>query len=273
MHLERNPGSTRIINHPKYVYDIAFKDLKQIIRFSRERYELEKPLQYILGDVSFAELNLLVEPPILIPRPETEEMVRWIAKKCKENVIDRKIRILDIGCGSGCISLGMAKLLEDDSAEIIGIDMNPVAIDLSRRNLHRNASSISNRVHFELIDVNESNFSTIRTKLGGPFDLIISNPPYIPIHHWKSLDLEVKLWEDSQALIAGQSGNEFYALILQWIFTHKLLDQQSPFSMLVFEIGYDYQHVFISHHTHNMLNCVLYSDQYQKSRWVCCCKA
>jgi HemK-like putative methylase len=270
-YLTQNPNPNPNLAHSRYIVNMSLSELKKIVQMCRERYELFKPLQYILGDVYFAELNLLVEAPMLIPRPETEHMVHWIAEQFKD--IDRKIRVLDIGCGSGSISLGLAKLMPDQTAEIIGIDMNPQAIDLARRNLSRNSSDISNKVRFDLIDITKSSTRALHSTLGGPFDLIISNPPYIPIHHWHSLQPEVKLWEDSQALTSGNSGLEFYTFLLTWIHHHKLLSHQpSKFPKLVLEIGYHYQSVTISQtlsHTFPSLKSIsLHRDKFNQWRWI-----
>lgn len=146
-------------------------------------------------------MNILVEPPILIPRPETEEWtMRLISliNKTKGN-IDAPARILDLCSGSGCISLALARAAPDFF--ITGLDVSEKAIELSRQNALRN--KVQNVV-FKKVDIfNDEELDDARlTK----YDMIVSNPPYIPPAEYDNLDKSVKDYEDIRALVGKYQG-------------------------------------------------------------------
>lgn len=120
----------------------------------------------------------------------------------------RPIRILDICTGSGCIALALAKHLPKDSAQIIGLDVSKKAVSLANHNLDVHQTSIRNTVEFRQKDV-------FHLDLKEPFDLIVSNPPYITHDEYNSLDPDVKEWEDSRALVADQQGTHIHKRIIQ----------------------------------------------------------
>ena len=127
---------------------------------------LQRPIQYILGCTRFFELDFKVNGNVLIPRPETEELVRWII----EDVSARdngKINILDIGTGSGCIAIALAKNLLN--AKVHALDISEKALEVAKENAAINAVE----VEFWQADILK------RTDLGVEFDIIVSNPPYV----------------------------------------------------------------------------------------------
>jgi release factor glutamine methyltransferase len=259
--LQKNPK--KALELSKYNVDVPIEKLKNIIQMSRDRYLYCKPLQYILGDVYFADLELEVEQPMLIPRPETEQMVRWIAgilSKEKGN-----FKILDIGTGSGCIALGLACLLPENKAEIIGVDSNENALKLARRNWKNNENKIRNSIDFQCADIRYD-------RIQGEFDIVISNPPYIPPKKWKDLQDEVKLWEDVNALICGRAGIEIYDSIIDTIVNQRLLRNQisSNIPSIVFEFGDSWQTVSLSHLLQENLNlgCSIHYDSFGNQRWI-----
>lgn len=150
---------------------------------------LHKPYQYILGTVPFLNLDLLVQAPILIPRAETEWWVDQLLKQwsCHELA---PLRILDLGTGTGCIALALAKYFKN--SQVWAVDLLPAACELAYRNAQLN--EVSN------ITVVQSNLYKSLRDL--KFDLIVSNPPYIPAADYNSLDLSVRNWEDQMALVA-----------------------------------------------------------------------
>jgi len=193
-----------------------------------ERVTEHKPLQYILGSVPFCDLEILVRPPILIPRPETEEWVTWLIQKL-EPVKDQKLLLLDLCTGSGCIALALAKNLPN--AHVIGIDKNPQAIVLAQKNQEH--TQISN-VTFMLSDMYEV------LKPEQQFDLIVSNPPYLAAHEFAGLDQSVRAWEDYNALVADDQGYALYDRLLsqakKYLKNNSVLcDNAIP--QVVFEIG------------------------------------
>lgn len=127
----------------------------------------EVPIQYLLGKTSFYGLDFEVNENVLIPRPETEELVEWIINENSKTDKTKKLRILDIGTGSGCIAISLAKNLPN--AEIFGFDVSKKAIETAKRNAINNNVDVT----FVLLDILETDLLTCS------FDIIVSNPPYV----------------------------------------------------------------------------------------------
>ena len=124
----------------------------------------EKPIQYILGETEFFSNRFFVDENVLIPRQETEELVAWIISETNAN---QKINILDIGCGSGCISISLAKVLPN--TKVTAIDISKKAIELAKRN------AVENNVQIHFIEQNILETNSLTEK----YDIIVSNPPYV----------------------------------------------------------------------------------------------
>ncbi len=137
------------------------------------RLKKSEPLQYIIGETEFYDLKLKVNPSVLIPRPETEELVQWIIENHKN---DGKISILDIGTGSGCIPLALKNNLPD--SELFAVDISDKALETAKTNAEINKLDIS----FFQLDILNAEINQNFEKI----DIIISNPPYV-------LELEKKL--------------------------------------------------------------------------------
>lgn len=127
----------------------------------------EVPIQYLLGKTHFYGLDFEVNENVLIPRPETEELVEWIINENSGGTKSKKIKILDIGTGSGCIAISLAKNLPH--AEVYAIDVSKKAIATAKRNAVRNKVEVT----FMLQDILEAE------ELKHNFDVIVSNPPYV----------------------------------------------------------------------------------------------
>lgn len=141
-------------------------------------------------------MNLLVREPVLIPRPETEEWtLRFLATLKAANLLDRHSRVLDLCSGSGCIGLAIAQAAP--SFEIVGLDVSPVAVELAQRNALRHEITNAKFYQVDLFD----DMAMSALKLGGSFDYIVSNPPYIPEDQYLVLERSVKDYEDPLALI------------------------------------------------------------------------
>lgn len=138
------------------VWEELLKQLKQ-----------EVPIQYLLGRTNFYGLDFEVNENVLIPRPETEELVEWIINENTSTDKTKKIRILDIGTGSGCIAISLAKNLPN--AEVFGIDISKKAIETAKRNAIRNDVEVT----FMFLNILETEEFTCQ------FDVIVSNPPYV----------------------------------------------------------------------------------------------
>lgn len=147
-----------------------------------------EPVQYVLNESWFCGLKLYVDKNVLIPRPETEEMVEWVISNCKFPV--NALSILDIGSGSGCISLALKRKLR--RSQIWSCDASPAALEVAKRN----ATNLNIDVNFLLIDF----LDEIKTKSLPSFDIIISNPPYIPEKDKQDMQPNVLNYEPHTAL-------------------------------------------------------------------------
>ena len=149
-----------------------------------QRLEKYEPIQYIEGKKYFSGREFLVRQGVLIPRPETEELVELAAQACKPNA-----KILDIGTGSGCIAISLSKKLPE--AEVHAWDISEVALEVAKQNNEQLKAS----VHFEQHDI-----LTYKPTEEEAFELIISNPPYITESEKIEMEANVLQWEPSIAL-------------------------------------------------------------------------
>ena len=154
------------------------------------RRSLNEPVAYILEKKEFWSKDFLVSPDTLIPRPETELMVEELVNIFKE----KKISILDIGTGSGCILISLLSELKDSKG--IGIDISNNAIKIAKKNLEKH--KITNNIKF----LNKSLDSNFNQK----YDLIVSNPPYIKSKEIRNLTEDIKKYEPRIALDGGNDG-------------------------------------------------------------------
>lgn len=145
------------------------------------------PVQYVLGETEFYGLPFEVSPAVLIPRQETEELVQMVAEQGK----GRGVSIWDVGTGSGCIAVSLAKLLPD--AQVFATDISEEALSVARRNAHRNGVEVTFARH-DMRDAEHLPFGDRR------FDIIVSNPPYIPASDRNSMHRNVTDYEPSLAL-------------------------------------------------------------------------
>lgn len=166
-------------------------------RSLRRRLEGE-PLQYILGYAEFYGMRLAVTPAVLIPRPETEQLVE---KALRRLAPVSKPKVLDVGTGSGCIALAVAH--ERPGAVVHACDVSAEALAVARRN----AQHLGLEVRFQQADVLGAEAAA---QLPGGLDLLISNPPYIPDAERDTLSSEVRAHEPPSALFAGADPLVFY---------------------------------------------------------------
>lgn len=180
-----------------------------------------EPVSYILGYREFMGLNFFVEQGILIPRPDTEVLVETVLQTIK--VCGKKVYIAEVGTGSGCISVSIAKFSD---AECYGVDINPKAVELSVKNSVLN--KVEENTHFYYGDL----FKGLPSNM--MFDIIVSNPPYIREKDMDSLMIDVRNYEPENALCGGEDGLEFYRRISSE--GKKFLKKNG---YIFFEIGYD----------------------------------
>lgn len=157
------------------------------------------PAQYITGHQEFWGMDLIVTPAVLIPRPETEHVIETVLELLPPEARRRKpeIRIADVGTGSGCIALALAK--EFLQAEIDATDISPAALEIARANAARH--ELANRIQFHEIDL-------LSGLPDNTFDIIASNPPYVGESEADQVQLEVRKFEPRNAVFAGHTGVE-----------------------------------------------------------------
>lgn len=157
-----------------------------------------EPIQYVLGETDFCGMTMKVKPGVLIPRPETEELVNWVVEEVRNqgnpNNQNTPTTLLDIGTGSGCIAVALAKKLEN--AEVEAWDVSDVALEVTKENAERNGMKVKvNKVNV-LANLNDnSKLSTLNS-----FNIIVSNPPYICEEEKEEMEKNVLEYEPALAL-------------------------------------------------------------------------
>ena len=187
-----------------------------------ERRACREPLQYILGTQEFCGLEFAVGPSVLIPRPETELLVREVVR---QSGADHALTLVDVGTGSGCLAVTLATTLR--GLKVLAIDRSAEALQVAKQNAARHG----------VLDAIKWLEGDLLAPLGGEglegwVDIIVSNPPYIAERDLPGLQPEVQLFEPHSALVSGPLGTEFHRRLLQ--------DAQAflvPGGMLLMEIG------------------------------------
>lgn len=237
--------------------EVELETLQQMVH---KLVDQEYPVQYLLGTVPFGPLEIVVEPPLLIPRPETEQWVADLIEQLQP-FANQQLTILDLCCGSGCIGLWLAKAFPH--FKIIAADINPQAVKITAQNADKN--NIKN-----LIAIESDLFSNIKNY---SFDLVVSNPPYISEKEFTELEPVVTKWEDKNALVAQHDGFYFYEQIAK--ITPQFLKQESPLKgkapQLVVEIGHQQGNaVVLLFETVGFKKVVVNQDLAGKDRVVSC---
>lgn len=163
-----------------------------------KRRAAREPLAYLLGYKEFYSLEFEVGPEVLIPRPETEILVEAALEILSKN---RDARVLDIGTGSGAIAIAIAS--NSPTARLVATDVSSQALEMARRNVRRFGLG-------ERIEVRQADCFTTEDGPLGRFDLIVSNPPYVPDEDICRLQPEVSRYEPRMALAGGPDGLDFY---------------------------------------------------------------
>ena len=200
----------------KFNCNISKRNFSNLKAWINQRLN-NKPLQYITGKTEFYGHQLSVSPDVLIPRPETERLVD-IAIDTIKNL--SKPKILEVGTGSGCISIALGSAKKD--ANILSLDVSDCALEIAKINTKKN--NISN-IKFLKLDFLESIPK-------GQYDLIISNPPYISKNEMKEIMLDVKEFEPKIALTDNNDGLEFYRR-----FSNKAKKMINEKGSLILEVG------------------------------------
>src|SRR3984893_1056629 len=164
------------------------------------------PAQYITGHQEFWGMDFIVTPAVLIPRPETEHVVETVLELTRTGsplAPASSVRIVDVGTGSGCIALALAKELPQ--AEIDATDISPAALEIARANAARH--QLEERVQFHCTDL-------LNGFPPSSFDIVVSNPPYVGESEADQVQLDVRKFEPRNAVFAGPTGVEIIARLL-----------------------------------------------------------
>ena len=193
---------------------------KTFIKYINERLE-NRPIAYIVGNREFMGLDFYVKEGVLIPRPDTEILVEEVIELAKNK---GDINILDIGTGSGAITVSLAKYLPN--AKITSVDIEDIPLEVGRINAKSN--EVEDRIEF----VKSNLFENIDKDM--KFDIIVSNPPYIKREVVETLDKQVKDYEPYTALEGGEDGLDFYREI-----TKQSKSYLKEKGILAYEVGHD----------------------------------
>ena len=211
---------TALRAHPERPVDRDQQAAYQALLERRLRFE---PIQYILGSTEFYGLEFCVTSAVLIPRPETEHLVEAVAARVPH---DRKIRIADVGTGSGAIAIAIAHLLP--YAFLTALDLSMEALAIARENAAKHG--LQERIEFIYSDLLNA------VVKDAPFAAIVSNPPYIPEQEAATLHPQVREYEPATALFSGPTGFEVYERLIP-----KSASMLLPDGLLALEIGHGQQ--------------------------------
>ena len=220
-----------------------------------EQLKKEIPIQYILGVTHFYGLEFEVNSTVLIPRPETEELVDWIIQNSKLKAQNSKLKILDIGTGSGCIGIALAKNLPN--AQVFALDVSEKALATAKKNAEKN--------QVQLTFIHQSILETV--DLAQEFDIIVSNPPYV--RELEKLEIKKNVLDNEPHLALFVEDND--ALIFYRKIAQLAQKNLNPKGQLYFEINQ-----YLGQETLNLLqemgfkNCELRQDIYGNDRMIQC---
>jgi release factor glutamine methyltransferase len=194
-----------------------------------EELKTGKPVQYILGTTEFYGLNFLVNPAVLIPRPETEELVEWVLQSGKSKVKSQKsLSILDIGTGSGCIAITLKKNLP--GAKVTAIDISTDALQTAKQN------AVINEVEVEFIEQDILQSEKLKVKSKKKFNIIVSNPPYVTLEDKLQMHQNVTGFEPHTALFVPEHDPLIFYKTIACFAAEQLEDN----GLLFFEINENY---------------------------------
>ncbi|MGO4770043.1 peptide chain release factor N(5)-glutamine methyltransferase [Flavobacterium sp. W22_SRS_FK3] len=237
-------------------HELTFSDA-DLVAWSAFLKQLKKevPIQYLLGKTNFYGLDFEVNENVLIPRPETEELVEWIINENTKTEKYKKLKILDIGTGSGCIAISLAKNLIN--AEVYGIDVSKKAIETAKKNAANNNVDVT----FMFLDILETDVLTCN------FDIIVSNPPYVRNLEKKEIKKNVLDYEPHLALFVDDNDALVFYKKIAVLAKSSLLEK----GQLYFEINqYLGKEMTDLLEKMNFKNIELRKDIYNNDRMICC---
>ncbi|MGE5351791.1 MAG: peptide chain release factor N(5)-glutamine methyltransferase [Acidobacteriota bacterium] len=216
-------------------FDKPLKD-EEVLKYREylKRRSQNEPLQYILGDVEFYGMPFKVNPSVLIPRQETEILIEVIINNLDKN---KPMNFLDVGTGTGIIPITLAPHFPASS--FVSIDINENALTLAEENAELN--HVEGRVEFVKGDILDNNLT-----FGKNFDVIVSNPPYVSIEEYKTLQPEITKYEPKEAVTDNSDGYTFYKTI-----SSRAIGMLNDGGKLFFEVGQGQSETVAGH----MKNC------------------
>jgi release factor glutamine methyltransferase len=216
---------TWLYAHPEF--ELSPEDAAAYAHLIERRSE-GVPTQYLTGRQEFWGLEFQVGPGVLIPRPETEHTIEVALERLGARRAE-PLRIVDVGTGSGCIAIALARELP--RAEIVATDISAAALDYAQRNAA--GHGVSKRIQFLRADLLEAAMEALG-RAESRFDLIVSNPPYVGRNDAGSLPREVREHEPAEALFAGDDGLQIYPALID-----EAARKLAPSGIVVLEIGYN----------------------------------
>jgi len=186
-----------------------------------------EPVAYLVGNKEFFSLSFAVSPAVLVPRPETEGLVvRVLDLHPSAEPTGPRLRIVDVGTGSGAIAVTLAATLAKrlQQAEFVATDISSAALSVARENAQRHG--VADQIEFVECDLLDD------PRVAGPWDVIVSNPPYIREDEFDALPRDVRLHEPRTALVAGPTGVEVIARLVA-----AAAQKLAPGGWLVMEVG------------------------------------
>ena len=202
--------------------DLLFSENEVVVwNVFLEELKKEIPIQYLLGKTSFYGLDFEVNKNVLIPRPETEELVEWIVKSQQSKIESHNIRILDIGTGSGCIAISLAKNIPN--AQVFALDVSEQALATAQKNASSNDVKVT-FIHQSILETED---------LKQQFDIIVSNPPYV--RNLEKEEIKKNVLDNEPHLALFVADND--ALIFYKKIAELAQKNLTPIGLLFFEIN------------------------------------
>lgn len=236
----------QVLHKNDILSETQINDLKE----NGEALALGKPIQYILGKAWFLGKEYIVNENVLIPRPETEELVAWIIEYAE--IINKPLHIIDIGTGSGCIPIALKTALPD--CTISGLDISQAALAVAQLN----AKQLNTSIDWIQEDI------LMSTSLPCYYDIIVSNPPYIPFNEKVNMQVQVKNFEPALALFVTNEDPLIFYRIIAGLAKQKL----NPNGQLFFEMHYDQGKAIISMLEEMGYHAELRQDMFGKDRMI-----
>lgn len=204
-------GRLQMVLNPQFeINNTNYKRFEELI----DALEKQMPIQYFFGDTLFCDLPFKVNSNVLIPRPETEELVRQIVQNQKKYPISSHPKILDLGTGSGCIAIALKTFLP--KTEVFALDVSEKALDVAKDNAKLNQVKI-NFIQSDMLSFNFENDLLEDKLIEGEFDVIVSNPPYVRQLERKEIKNNVLNFEPEIALfVDDDNALIFYRVIAEF---------------------------------------------------------